>query len=291
MKFASYRVGQEARYGLVRDGSVIDLAVRVGDKYPDLRSFIAAADWRQTADALLASAPADHEYAGLELTSVIPVPDKIICVALNYHDHIAEANLHLPGGREAPKYPMCFIRLPDTLVGHRASLVRPRVSTQLDYEAELLVVMGRSTPRYVPKEEALQYVFGYSAMNEGSIRDYQFHSRQLTPGKNFAGSGSTGPWIVTADEIPDPQNVDVQFRLNGELLQSANTSDMIFSVAQLIAYITEWIPLKPGDLIASGTMGGVGFTRKPPLFMKPGDTAEVSIAGIGTLSNGVRDEA
>ena len=290
MKFASYRVGQEARYGLVRDGGVIDLAVRIGDRYPDLRSFIAAADWRQVADALLATAPADHEYAGLELTSVIPVPEKIICVALNYHDHIAEANLHLPGGREAPKYPMCFIRLPDTLVGHRESLVRPRVSTQLDYEAELLVVMGRHVPRYVPKQEALQYVFGYAAMNEGSIRDYQFHSRQLTPGKNFAASGSTGPWIVTADEIPDPQDLDIQFRLNGELLQSANTSDMIFDVADLIAYISEWIPLKPGDLIASGTMGGVGFTRKPPLFMKPGDTAEVSIAGIGTLSNGVRNE-
>jgi 2-keto-4-pentenoate hydratase/2-oxohepta-3-ene-1,7-dioic acid hydratase in catechol pathway len=291
MKFASYRVGQEARYGLVRDGGVIDLAVRVGDRYPDLRSFIAASDWRRTADALLATAPADHEYAALQLVSVIPLPEKIICVALNYHDHIAEANLHLPGGREAPRYPMCFIRLPDTLVGHRQPLVRPRVSTQLDYEAELLVVIGRDVPRYVPKQEALQYVFGYSAMNEGSIRDYQFHSRQLTPGKNFAGSGSTGPWIVTADEIPDPQDVDVQFRLNGELLQSANTSDMIFGVADLIAYISEWIPLKPGDLIASGTMGGVGFTRKPPLFMKPGDTAEVTIAGIGTLGNGVRDEA
>jgi 2-keto-4-pentenoate hydratase/2-oxohepta-3-ene-1,7-dioic acid hydratase in catechol pathway len=291
MKFASYRVGQEARYGLVRDGGVIDLAVRIGDRYPDLRSFIAATDWRRTADALLATAPADHEYAALQLVSVIPLPEKIICVALNYHDHIAEANLHLPGGREAPRYPMCFIRLPDTLVGHREPLVRPRVSTQLDYEAELLVVIGRDVPRYVPKQEALQYVFGYSAMNEGSIRDYQFHSRQLTPGKNFAGSGSTGPWIVTADEIPDPQDVDVQFRLNGELLQSANTSDMIFGVADLIAYISEWIPLKPGDLIASGTMGGVGFTRKPPLFMKPGDTAEVTIAGIGTLGNGVRDEA
>jgi 2-keto-4-pentenoate hydratase/2-oxohepta-3-ene-1,7-dioic acid hydratase in catechol pathway len=291
MKFASYRVGQEARYGLVRDGGVIDLAVRIGDRYPDLRSFIAATDWRRTADALLATAPADHEYAALQLVSVIPLPEKIICVALNYHDHIAEANLHLPGGREAPRYPMCFIRLPDTLVGHRQPLVRPRVSTQLDYEAELLVVIGRDVPRYVPKQEALQYVFGYSAMNEGSIRDYQFHSRQLTPGKNFAGSGSTGPWIVTADEIPDPQDVDVQFRLNGELLQSANTSDMIFGVADLIAYISEWIPLKPGDLIASGTMGGVGFTRKPPLFMKPGDTAEVTIAGIGTLGNGVRDEA
>jgi 2-keto-4-pentenoate hydratase/2-oxohepta-3-ene-1,7-dioic acid hydratase in catechol pathway len=133
-------------------------------------------------------------------------------------------------------------------------------------------------------------VFGYAAMNEGSVRDYQFHSRQLTPGKNFAQSGATGPCLVTADEIPDPQNLDIQFRLNGEVLQRANTADMIFPVAELIAYVTQWLPLKPGDLIASGTMGGVGFTRKPPIFMKPGDRAEVIIDGIGTLYNSIQDE-
>jgi 2-keto-4-pentenoate hydratase/2-oxohepta-3-ene-1,7-dioic acid hydratase in catechol pathway len=255
-----------------------------------LRSFIATPEWRSTSEALLASAPQDYSYDDLTLQSVIPFPEKILCVALNYREHVAEADRHLPGGREVPKYPMVFARFPDSVVGHRAPLVRPRVSEQLDYEGELLVVIGRDTPRYVKKEDALKYVFGYSAMNEGSIRDYQFHSRQLTPGKNFAESGSTGPWLVTADEIPDPQNLDIQFRLNGQVLQSANTSDMIFSVADLIAYITEWLPLKPGDLIASGTMGGVGFTRKPPIFMKPGDCAEVVISGVGTLSNGIRDE-
>jgi 2-keto-4-pentenoate hydratase/2-oxohepta-3-ene-1,7-dioic acid hydratase in catechol pathway len=290
MKFLSYLVDGEPHFGLLRDDAVIDLGQRVGDRYPDLRSFIAAPDWRAVSQALLAGATKDYDYAGLTLQSVIPFPEKILCVALNYHDHVAEANRHLPGGREAPKYPMVFVRFPDTLVGHRAPLVRPRVSQQLDYEAELLVVMGKHTPRQVKKQDALQYVFGYAAMNEGSVRDYQFHSRQLTPGKNFAQSGSTGPCLVTADEIPDPQNLDILFRLNGDVLQSANTRDMIFSVADLIAYITEWLPLKPGDLIASGTMGGVGFTRKPPIFMKPGDCAEVSISGIGTLSNGVRDE-
>jgi 2-keto-4-pentenoate hydratase/2-oxohepta-3-ene-1,7-dioic acid hydratase in catechol pathway len=290
MKFVSYLINGEPRFGLLRDGAVIDLGQRVGERYPDLRSFIAAPDWRAVSEALLASTPKDYDYADLMLQSVIPFPEKILCVALNYHDHVAEANRHLPGGREAPKYPMVFVRFPDTLVGHRASLVRPRVSQQLDYEAELLVVIGQHTPRYVRKDDALQYVFGYAAMNEGSVRDYQFHSRQLTPGKNFAQSGSTGPCLVTADEIPDPQNLDIQFRLNGEVLQSANTADMIFSVAELIAYITEWLPLKPGDLIASGTMGGVGFTRKPPIFMKPGDCAEVIISGVGALSNDVRDE-
>jgi 2-keto-4-pentenoate hydratase/2-oxohepta-3-ene-1,7-dioic acid hydratase in catechol pathway len=290
MKFVSYLINQEPHFGLLRDGAVIDLGQRVGERYPDLRAFIAAPDWRAVSEALLLSAPKDYDYDDLVLQSVIPFPEKILCVALNYHDHVAEANRHLPGGREVPKYPMVFVRFPDTLVGHRASLVRPSLSQQLDYEAELLVVMGRHTPRHVKKEDALQYVFGYSAMNEGSVRDYQFHSRQLTPGKNFAHSGSTGPFLVTADEIPDPQNLDIQFRLNGETLQNANTADMIFSVADLIAYITEWLPLKPGDLIASGTMGGVGFTRKPPIFMKPGDCAEVIVSGVGVLSNGIRDE-
>jgi 2-keto-4-pentenoate hydratase/2-oxohepta-3-ene-1,7-dioic acid hydratase in catechol pathway len=291
MKFVSYLLGQRPAFGLVRDGDVIDLTRRVGDRYADLRAFIAAPDWRAIAERLLADAPKDYDYDGLTLQSVIPFPEKILCVALNYHDHVAEANRALPGGRETPKYPMVFVRLPDTLVGHRSALVRPRVSEQLDYEAELLVVIGQHTPRHVSRHEALQYVFGYSAMNEGSVRDYQFHTRQLTPGKNFAESGATGPWLVTADAIADPQKLDIEFRLNGEILQSANTADMIFSVAELIAYITQWLPLKPGDLIASGTMGGVGFTRKPPIFLKPGDRAEVSISGIGTLCNGVKDEA
>jgi 2-keto-4-pentenoate hydratase/2-oxohepta-3-ene-1,7-dioic acid hydratase in catechol pathway len=290
MKFVSYLIDHEPRFGLVRDGGVIDLWKRVGERHRDLRSFIASPDWRSDSEVLLAGAPKDYDYDDLVLQSVIPFPEKILCVALNYHDHVAEANRTLPGGREVPKYPMIFARFPDSLNGHRTALVRPRVSLQLDYEAELLVVIGRNTPRRVKKEEALEYVFGYAAMNEGSVRDYQFHSRQLTPGKNFAESGSTGPWLVTADEIPDPQSLDIQFRLNGEVLQSANTADMIFSVADLIAYITEWLPLKPGDLIASGTMGGVGFTRKPPIFMKPGDCAEVLVSGVGTLSNGIRDE-
>jgi 2-keto-4-pentenoate hydratase/2-oxohepta-3-ene-1,7-dioic acid hydratase in catechol pathway len=290
MKFVSYLVDHAPRFGLVRDGGVIDLWQRVGERYPDLRSFIAAPDWRRISDALPAGTPKDYDYDDLLLQSVIPFPEKILCVALNYREHVAEANRSLPGGREVPKYPMIFARFPDSLVGHRTPLLRPRVSEQLDYEAELLAVIGRNTPRYVKKEEALQYVFGYAAMNEGSVRDYQFHSRQLTPGKNFAQSGSTGPWLVTADEIPDPQNIDIQFRLNGQVLQTANTADMIFDVADLIAYVTEWLPLKPGDLIASGTMGGVGFTRKPPIFMKPGDCAEVIISGVGTLANGIRDE-
>lgn len=290
MKFISYKVEKKNHYGVVHNGGVIDFTRRIGAQYPDLRAFIAADDWRAIAATFLKNEPSDYAYDSLELLSVIPFPEKILCVALNYHDHVAEANLALPGGRETPKYPTIFVRFPDTLVGHRAAILRPRLSERLDYEAELLVVIGRHTPRYVKKAAALDYVFGYSAINEGSVRDYQFHSRQLTPGKNFEASGSVGPWLVTADEIPDPQNLDIKFRLNGQELQAGNTSAMIFGVADLIAYITEWLPLKPGDMIASGTMGGVGFTRKPPVFMKAGDRSEVTIERIGTLVNDVKDE-
>jgi 2-keto-4-pentenoate hydratase/2-oxohepta-3-ene-1,7-dioic acid hydratase in catechol pathway len=289
MKFVSFLAVGRASYGLVTDRGVVDFGRRLPD-HADLRAFIAAQDWRVQAEAL-AKEPADFDLDAVTLLPVIPNPEKILCVALNYQDHVAEANAALPGGREVPKYPMIFARFPDTLVGHGVDIVRPKVSQDLDYEAELLVVIGRTVPRHVRRENALDYVFGYSAMNEGSVRDYQFHSRQLTPGKNFQESGSSGPWLVTADEIPDPQALDVTFKLNGRTLQHANTSDMIFSVADLIAYVSEWLTLKPGDLIASGTMGGVGFTRKPPIFMKPGDLAEVIIEGIGTLSNGIRDEA
>ena len=290
MRFVSFSANGQARYGLIKDGGVIDLTRHVGSRHADLKAFIQAEDWRQIAADLLETATPDFDYDAVTLLPVITNPEKILCVALNYHDHVAEANRALPGGREVPSHPMIFARFPDTLVGHNQPIIRPKLSHDLDYEAELLVVIGRDTPRHVKKEQALDYVFGYAAMNEGSVRDYQFHSRQLTPGKNFQQSGSSGPWIVTADEIPDPQALDIAFTLNGELLQHANTADMIFPVAELIAYITEWLPLKAGDLIASGTMGGVGFTRKPPIFMKPGDEARVTISGLGTLSNGIADE-
>lgn len=290
MKFVSFKVGPSVRYGVLQDKGVIDLSARLGSRYPTLRRLIAAPDWRRQTEQWLGAAP-DHDYEQLELLSVVPDAGKVLCVALNYHDHIAEANRALPGGRQASAYPNTFIRFADSLVGHRQHLLRPRVSQQFDYEAELLVVMGANTPRYVSRQDALKYVFGYSVLNEGSLRDYQFHARQLTPGKNFYASGATGPYIVTADEVGDPQNLDIEFRLNGERLQHANTSDMIFSVADLIHYFAQWTPLGAGDLIGSGTMGGVGFTREPPIFMKPGDRAEVTIGGIGTLVNGVQDEA
>lgn len=290
MKFVSFEKDGVESFGLVKDGGVIDLGARLRARHPDLKSLIASGEWRSKAESALGD-PADFGLDEVTLLAVIPNPGKILCVALNYHAHVVEANAHLPGGREVPKYPMMFARMAESMTGHNVDLIRPKVSTDFDYEAELLVVIGQEVPRYVRPEDALQYVFGYSALNEGSIRDYQFHSRQLTPGKNFFRTGGTGPWIVTADEIPDPQSLTIEFRLNGEVLQQAETADMIFPVAKLISYVSEWLPLKPGDMIASGTMGGVGFTRQPPIFMKPGDVAEVEISGIGTLTNGIADEA
>jgi 2-keto-4-pentenoate hydratase/2-oxohepta-3-ene-1,7-dioic acid hydratase in catechol pathway len=289
MKFVSFERAGTASYGIVKGDRIIDLGTRSAS--PDLKSFIATDDWRAQADSAFSASDGDVALADVELVAVIPNPGKILCVALNYHDHVAEANANLPGGREAPKFPMIFARMAESMTGHDVDLIRPKVSSDFDYEAELLVVIGSDVPRYTRAEDALPYVFGYSALNEGRIRDYQFHTRQLTPGKNFFRTGGTGPWLVTADEIPDPQALDIEFRLNGETLQRANTKDMIFPVGKLISYISEWLPLKAGDMIASGTMGGVGFTRKPPIFMKPGDRAEVEITGIGTLVNGIVDEA
>ena len=290
MKLVSFQSAGHARYGVVVGGDrVIDLSDRLGQRYPDIVAFIAG-NGRAAAQALLdAGTAGEHDYAALDLLPVVPNPGKIFCIGLNYHDHVAEADRAL-GGREVPTKPMVFARWPESLVAHRGVIRRPRVSDKLDWEAELLVVIGERVPRYTPVDKALRHVFGYAAMNEACLRDYQFHSRQLTPGKNFESTGGVGPWLVTADEITDPQNLDVQMRLNGEVMQSANTSDMVFTVAELISYISDWLPLNPGDLIASGTMGGVGFARQPPVFMKPGDRAEVSISGIGTLINTVQNE-
>ena len=185
---------------------------------------------------------------------------------------------------------MIFPRWPESLTAHNKPIMRPKASDKLDWEAELLVVIGKPTGRYLPKEKTLEHIFGYSCFNEACLRDYQRHSSQIGPGKNFEKTGASGPWLVTADEIPDPMNLDIKMTLNGQVMQHANTSQMIHSIQATIEYISRWTPLKPGDLIATGTMGGVGFARTPPIFMKPGDIAEIIIEGIGTLHNTIEDE-
>jgi len=211
-------------------------------------------------------------------------PPKIICVGLNYHEHSRES------GFEQPSYPALFVRFNSCLLGHRAPLVRPRVSRQLDYEGELVAVIGRPG-RHIPKTSALEHVIGYSIFNDASIRDYQMRTTQWTVGKNFDGTGAFGPWLVTADELPPgARGLQLRTRLQGKVMQSASTAELIFDVPTLVTLLSEAFTLEAGDVIVTGTPSGVGFARKPPIFMQPGDCCEVEIEGIGTLVNPVVDE-
>jgi 2-keto-4-pentenoate hydratase/2-oxohepta-3-ene-1,7-dioic acid hydratase in catechol pathway len=212
-------------------------------------------------------------------------PAKAIAVGLNYVDHAAESPY-----KDAPKYPVLFHRYPQSWVAHGAPLVRPRVSESFDYEGEVVVVIGKPG-RYIARERALDHVAGYSIFNDGSIRDYQFKSTQWMMGKNFDATGAFGPELVTADELPaGAAGLQLRTRLNGQELQNANTRDMIFDVATLVNVCSDAMTLFPGDIIISGTPAGVGFARKPPVWMKPGDVCEVEVEGIGVLRNGIVDE-
>lgn len=215
---------------------------------------------------------------------VIPRPGSLWCVGLNYEDHRLET------GRAKAAYPTLFTRFAASLLGHGEGLVRPSVSSQLDFEGELAVIIGR-TARHVSEEAALNHVAGYACFNDATIRDYQGHSTQFGPGKNFWRTGGFGPFLVTADEVPDPQDLPIETRLNGEVVQQSHTSQMTYPVSELIAYLSRIHPLHPGDVISTGTPSGVGVARGPQLFMKPGDVVEVEIGRVGVLRNEVVDES
>jgi 2-keto-4-pentenoate hydratase/2-oxohepta-3-ene-1,7-dioic acid hydratase in catechol pathway len=222
---------------------------------------------------------------GLKLLPPVPRPGKIICIGLNYALHAKE------GGNPIPDYPAVFFRGPTSLAGPGQPLIRPRASDKFDYEAELAVVIGKRA-RHLAEAEALSCVAGYACFNEGSIRDYQRKSGQWTMGKNFDRTGGFGPEIVTPEEVPQgPNALRIRCILNGETMQDSNTSDMIFSVPRILAILSEAMTLEPGDVIATGTPSGVGYARKPPRFLRPGDTVQIDIEGVGTLSNPVEDEA
>ena len=224
-----------------------------------------------------------HETELVRFLPLIPNPDKIICVGVNYRPHIKEM------GREVPDYPVVFVRFPGSQVGHSQSVIRPVASEKFDFEGELAIVIGKSA-RHVNRADALDYIAGYCCFMDGSVRDWQKHTMQFTPGKNFAKSGSMGPWLVTRDEIPDPKSLALTTRVNGVQMQEGQVADLIFDIPALIEYCSTFTELLPGDVIATGTPGGVGAARTPPLWLKAGDSIEVNIPGVGLLVNSVADE-
>ena len=276
MRLMSFQFQDKASWGVVDGDSVIDL----GSKAASLR---AALPQIATLAAATSGLPR-HALSAVTYLPPIPDPEKIICIGLNYLTHILE------GGREPPKQPTIFTRWANSQVGHDQPILRPTVSETLDFEGELAVVVGHRC-RHVPEADALSVIAGYSCYNDGSVREWQRHSSQFGPGKNFPSTGGFGPYLVTPDEAGDVTAASLVTRLNGEEVQRATIDDLVFTIPKLIHYCSTFTELVPGDVIITGTTGGVGAYRTPPLWMKPGDTVEVEITGVGTLRNPVAQEA
>lgn len=282
MKLATFRAGGRQSWGLVDGDGVADVGAILADRFPDLKAAIAA-DALPAVQAAASGAPR-IALASLEWLPVIPNPDKILCIGLNYEMHRKET------GRTEVENPTVFARFANSQLGHGAPIIRPKVSTDLDYEGELAVIIGKPG-RYIARERAFDHVAGYSCYNDGSVRDFQRHTHQFTPGKNFPGTGAFGPWMMTPDELGPLPDLRLQTRVNGEVVQDATIAQMIFDIPSQIAYLSTFTRLEPGDVIVSGTPGGVGSRRTPPLWLKPGDTVEIEIDRLGILRNGVADEA
>ena len=281
MKLLSFRHGGKDTYGVVSGNGVIDLGKRLGATYPDLKALIAKGGIEEAKK--LASGAADAPLSAIEYLPVIPNPGKIICVGLNYKAHREET------GRQPSDNPALFIRFADSQTAHNQPLVKPKASHMLDFEGELAVVIGK-TARHVKEADAFDIVAGYSCYNDGSVRDWQNHTHQWAPGKNFPKTGGFGPWMVTKDEIPNVDELTLTTRLNGQVVQQTGIDLMLFPIPVVIAYITTFTELHAGDVISTGTPGGVGFKRNPQLFMKAGDKVEVEISKIGILENPITAE-
>jgi 2-keto-4-pentenoate hydratase/2-oxohepta-3-ene-1,7-dioic acid hydratase in catechol pathway len=286
MKLLSYLDGDREEWGVVVGDGVAPLSARTG--FATLAEFLGSQSFDRRAQLVEGLSP-ERPLQGLHFLPVIPRPEKIVCAVRNYMDHHQEV---LAAGmqRELSEEPPIFLRVWRSQVGHGQPVVKPRVSDTLDWEGELAVIIGRPG-RDIPAERAWKHVAGYSVYNDVSVREWQFHAKQIASGKNFEGTGPFGPWLVTADEIEPGRPLRLQTRLNGETVQDSHTGHMIFSVPRLIAYASTIFTLMPGDVIATGTPAGVGWSRKPQRFMKAGDTVEVEIEGIGTLSNHVVAQA
>ncbi|MFL5044797.1 MAG: fumarylacetoacetate hydrolase family protein [Xanthobacteraceae bacterium] len=283
MRLATFSVNGRISYGAVTDASVVDLGRRL-TKYPALVDLIRADALGEAQRG--ATTQADHALADVEFLPPLPGAEKIICVGINYADRNAE----YADNRQQSKYPNLFVRFPGSFVGHGQPLVRPKVSEKLDYEGEIVLVIGREG-RNVPRERALAMIGGLTLANEGTIRDWVRHGTlNVTQGKNFDASGSIGPWIVTADEVDPAKPLHLTTRVNGDVRQDDTTERLIWDFPELIRYITMFTTLKAGDLILTGTPTGSGSHAEPPVWLKPGDVLEIAVPEIGTLRNPVVDE-
>ncbi|CAN0628314.1 acylpyruvate hydrolase [Burkholderia multivorans] len=283
MKLVSFSTHQGPSFGIVRDDRVVDLGKHLGGRYADLKALIAADAFGEAAQAAQGS-QGDYPLSEVTLLPVIPNPGQIFCVGLNYAEHVKETN------RETTEQPVIFMRLPASQVGHGQPMLRPPESVQFDYEGEIAVIIGRGGRR-IAEADAWNHIAGYACYNDGSVRDWQRHTSQWGPGKNFYRTGAFGPWMVTSGEIEPNALMTLVTRLNGQEVQRATTQMLIHGIARQIAYLSTFTPLAAGDVIVTGTPGGVGAKRNPPLFMKAGDRVEVEVDRIGVLSNPVADEA
>ncbi len=282
MKLLSFiHQGRETWGALIGSDAIVDLGKAL-PQYPTLMDYISSGAYLQASQDV-ANRSTDVKLADITFLPVIPKPEKIICAVRNYMDHHQEvlaAGMH----RELSEEPPIFLRVWRSQVAHGQPIICPKVSNSLDWEGELAVIIGKEG-RNISEADAFDHVAGYSCYNDGSIREWQFHAKQIASGKNFESTGGFGPWMVTSDEIKPNQQLKLITRLNGEVVQSSHTGQMIFSIAKLISYASTIFTLVPGDVIATGTPAGVGWSRKPQWFMKPGDVCEVEIEGIGTLVN------
>lgn len=277
MKALSFEHNGQAGYGLQLQEGVRAASRDLQARYPDLKALLTAG----ALDALPGSLDETViDAATLHYLPPVPVPGKIICVGVNYRPHVEEM------GREVPEKPLLFVRFPGSLVGHKAQLLRPAISEQYDFEGELAIIIGKAAHR-VSRNEAWQTIAGYSCFMDGSVRDWQRHTSQFTAGKNFEKSGSMGPWLTTPDEIDDLPAQSITTRVNGQIMQNGKINELIFDIPALIEYCSAFTKLLPGDVIATGTPGGVGAARKPPLWLRPGDELAVDLGPVGCLCNPV----
>lgn len=284
MKLATFTRSGKTSYGAVVGDGIVDLAPRL--PYASVLDVLRAGALTEARKAA-EGAKADFALSDVTLLAPVVAPEKILCIGVNY----ANRNEEYKDGSELPKYPSMFFRTPGSFVGHGADIIRPKVSKQLDYEGEIALVIGKGG-RHIPKERALEHIVGLTLCNEGTIRDWVRHAKfNVTQGKNFDASGSLGPWMVTTDEIDWAKPMHLTTRVNGEVRQDDTTTNLIFTFAELLAYITTFMALKPGDIIVSGTPTGAGARFDPPRWLVPGDVVEVAVPEIGVLRNQVADEA